>query len=76
MKKKKTGLDISLLSRIRKEITVVKTTLFNISVYRIEGKTVPTIYVPEMETAKLFARKARIELAKTLAKRESKKTKL
>ena len=76
MKKKKTGLDISLLSRVRKEITVVKTTLFNVGVYRIEGKTVPTIYATEMETAKLFARKARIELAKTLAKRESKKTKL
>lgn len=78
-KTKKLGLPTILLKKVRQEVVIIKTKLLGIEVYRVDGKHFPPAYTIDRKLAKEFARTARLDLARTIAKKgqkEDKKTRL
>lgn len=68
--KKVTGLNIELLSKVRKEIKVIRTTLYEIRLHKIDGGGMTPVYCVDESVAIIIANRARLELARRMAKRE------
>ena len=64
------GLKIGLLSRVRKAILIIETKVFGITVYRVEGRGMPTTYCETTKVAKLFADQARLSMARDSFKKK------
>ena len=69
-KPKTVGLKSTLLTRIRKEITVVETKKHGLKLYRVSGKDTETLYAETLRTAQLFANQSRLDLARSIVKRD------
>jgi hypothetical protein len=65
-------LKIGLLSKVRKEILIIETKIFGLLLYRVEGRTTPTMYCETIKMAKTFADQARLSMARESFKKKGK----
>lgn len=72
MSKKKLikGLSSQLLTRVRTEIVVIKTRIFGIEIYKVQGRDIPTFYSTDEKLARIIANNARLERAKATFRRK------
>ena len=67
------GLLSPLLTKVRKEVVVVKTRAFGIELYRVQGGNSQNIYTTDSDLARKIANQLRLEIARTSYQRKKEK---